>query len=589
MDNREYPSRQTLDMVTRNEGTGKTYWARDYELYFSYVSGTSDQELEATGRYYDPDYGYVDLATLEPLRYHWEDDYPYQGVVKLTGESPTSALAEFVSNAVYRVTCDENGDSQYDDFDTGIVHWPGENNPPVAVALNPTTASRHCTVTLDGSTSYDDDTDPIVSYHWAVVSIPPGSQAVLSDPNSATPTFVPDIVGEYQFRLIVNDGIDDNVPWSLGCGVVNDDLACVSVDANFRCPYEGLEVFDVGSNPKAVAIGDVNGDGLNDVVMTTGYYFDPDNDYKLFVFIQNGAGYLGTPVKYQTSGTYTNIGKSVAVGDLNADGKADVVVAYGDHIGLFKQNLAGTLDSEITVSSDSCRLVRVGDVNDDGQDDVVGFGTDTIVILQNNLGGLDAPVHYPVNTAGSDLELGDVNGDTLTDVIVMSGSGYVYDNIGILHQNMSGTLDSAVYYDLGGDELTDSVGVGDLNGDGLKDVVVTVSGNYSIFYQNGSHTLDSAVSLNGYGHARPVDVADIDDDGLDDIVSIQSGWQHLEIIRQQEGGILGPNELYLAPYYNNTKPHGMAVGDIDNNGINDVVKAEAMYGLVVIYDSVYNH
>jgi hypothetical protein len=171
----------------------------------------------------------------------------------------------------------------------------------------------------------------------------------------------------------------------------------------------------------------------------------------------------------------------------------------------------------------------------------------------------------------------------------MSGSGYVYDNIGILHQNMSGTLDSAVYYDLGGDELTDALGVGDLNGDGLKDVVVTVSGNYSIFYQNGSHTLDSAVSINGYGHAGPVDVADINDEGLDDIVSIQGGWQHLEIIRQQEGGILGPNELYLAPYYNITNPHGMAVGDIDNNGINDVVKAEAIYGLVVIYDSAYNH
>ncbi|MDW7646494.1 MAG: hypothetical protein SCI25_15830 [Desulfuromonadales bacterium] len=294
-DFQQYPTRVTFDLVTRDESTGKTYWMRDVEMLTSPVSGTSDTEYQITGRYYDPDFGYVELTTLDPLHFYYEEDYPYEGRMKLAGAGNTAALAEFISNAAFRVTCDEDGDGQYDDYDSGIVHWPGENNAPIAIALDPLAAGLYCMVTLDGSTSYDIDTDPIVSYLWTVVSIPPGSQAVLSDPGSPTPTFVPDIEGEYQFRLTVNDGIDDSVPLGLGCGVVNNDLACVLVSAHFGCPYEGLEVFDVGSDPEAVAIGDVNGDGLNDVVMTTGFYSDPDNDYKLFVFPQNGEGSLGTP------------------------------------------------------------------------------------------------------------------------------------------------------------------------------------------------------------------------------------------------------------------------------------------------------
>ncbi|MDW7645935.1 MAG: VCBS repeat-containing protein [Desulfuromonadales bacterium] len=269
----------------------------------------------------------------------------------------------------------------------------------------------------------------------------------------------------------------------------------------------------------------------------------------------------------------------------------DVVVGSSEGVGIFYQNLAGGLDAMVPVPATGCSLVRVGDVTGDSLADIVcldGFGSNLTIIPQTGVGGLGTPQAYPVDLGGwNDLEIGDVNGDSLTDVIAMSGQGYLYGNIAILLQNGSGGLESPVYYDLGGDELTDAVGVGDVNNDGLEDVVVTVSGNYRIFYQNGSGTLDSAVSLSGYGHAGPVDVADIDGDGLEDIVSIQSGWEHLEIIRQQDEGF-GFNELYLAPFYNGNSPHSLAVGDIDNNGKKDVVRAEPMYGLVVIYDSVFN-
>src|ERR1043166_8181613 len=90
--------------------------------------------------------------------------------------------------------------------------------------------------------------------------------------------------------------------------------------------FQPYVAYPVGSWPEAVAIGDVTGDGRNDVVMVTSYYFDPDNDYHVFVFAQTPAGGLAAPVSYATSGTYTNDPTSVDIGDITGDGKNDVVV-----------------------------------------------------------------------------------------------------------------------------------------------------------------------------------------------------------------------------------------------------------------------
>ena len=60
-------------------------------------------------------------------------------------------------------------------------------------------------------------------------------------------------------------------------------MATNAAAAGMFAPYQA---YPVGSWPEAVAIGDVTGDGRADVVMTTSYYFDPANDFRLFVFAQ---------------------------------------------------------------------------------------------------------------------------------------------------------------------------------------------------------------------------------------------------------------------------------------------------------------
>jgi hypothetical protein len=361
--------------------------------------------------------------------------------------------------------------------------------------------------------------------------------------------------------------------------------------------YAGRPLFDpyvyfpTGSQPVAVAIGDVNGDGRNDVVMTTTFYFDPENDYHIFVFLQNSSGELNPPTKYPTNSSYTNGSESIDIGDVNHDGRADVVVGNSrSNIEVFLQNAAGRLNPGISYPTVNSTSIKIADLNSDGLLDVVGigWGTNTLdVLLQNSGGTLNSPATYSVTHGGYDeVDVGDVNNDGLTDIIVMSGQG-LSPNFGVLLQQANGTFSGPVYYQLGEDELTQGVAIGDVNGDNLRDVVVTYGGNWpsskiGVFLQNATGILRPAISYDSYDIPEPVVIADVNNDGRQDVILAHGGWQALGVYLQGTNGSLLPEELYPLPYATHYNPQGLAVGDINDDGRNDVVIADYNYGLVVL-------
>jgi hypothetical protein len=84
-----------------------------------------------------------------------------------------------------------------------------ENHEPVANAGSDVSALVGETVTLDGSLSTDSDGDQI-QYTWMFFSVPQDSNATLSNPFSATPTFIVDKEGDYVVNLVVFDGLESN-------------------------------------------------------------------------------------------------------------------------------------------------------------------------------------------------------------------------------------------------------------------------------------------------------------------------------------------------------------------------------------------
>lgn len=81
---------------------------------------------------------------------------------------------------------------------------PSPNQKPVAVAGQNLNTAVNTLVTLDGSKSTDPEKDAL-SYSWSLTGKPEGSQAALSSPDTARPTFTPDLVGAYRVQLVVSD------------------------------------------------------------------------------------------------------------------------------------------------------------------------------------------------------------------------------------------------------------------------------------------------------------------------------------------------------------------------------------------------
>lgn len=187
-----------------------------------------------------------------------------------------------------------------------------------------------------------------------------------------------------------------------------------------------------GLNPSALAVGDVNGDGSGDAILSVA-----DPGLAVGVFLNDGSGTLSAPTAYPTGPDSMGLPRvPVALGDLTADGSPDLIVARSDGgitsvptgaVSILLNDGRGAFGAAATVATGvEPSAVAVGDLNGDGQPDVIftdwNVSNERVsVLLNNGHGTFAAALNYAAGSRPSSLAVGDVNGDGKRDLIVING------------------------------------------------------------------------------------------------------------------------------------------------------------------------
>ena len=292
----------------------------------------------------------------------------------------------------------------------------------------------------------------------------------------------------------------------------------------------------------SVAVADVNGDGKPDLLVANFCQSSGDcANGTLSVLLGNGDGTFQSPVTYNSGGYGAS---SVAIVDVNGDGKPDLVLANQcvsspcaseGAVDVLLGNGDGTFQTAVAYYSGGYGLVSVAtaDVNGDGKPDLLvanlcasssSCGNGSVgILLGNGDGTFQAAVTYSSGGQNSaSLTVFDVNGDGKPDLLVANSCASATCNNGtvsVLIGNGDGTFQTAVTYASGG-SYPESVAVADVNGDAKPDLLLANDGNIGVLLGNGDGTFQAAVTFSSGGIDEPssVAVADVNGDGMPDVL-----------------------------------------------------------------------
>jgi hypothetical protein len=419
----------------------------------------------------------------------------------------------------------------------------------------------------------------------------PGSVVVADVNGDGKPDLIVDNWGRFNFitGTFVTNG---NVSVLLGKG-----------DGTFGPP----QTFDRNTYPVSVAVADVNGDGKPDLVVLNEGTFNPTtgnfDNRGIQILLGKGDGTFGPAQSFAGGSNPT----SVVVGDVNGDGKPDLVVGDSGKsnpttgnlentgVSIMLGNGDGTFQKpQLIPFNDDLGPVTVSDVNGDGKPDIITAGRSSglVSLLLGNGDGTFQPAREiaTFNATSMHVMEADVNGDGKPDIITYyyTGNAGLSGTISVLLGNGDGTFQKPQISQAGGSSTSGtspwvaSVAVADVNGDGKPDLadIEGYDGQMGVQLGNGDGTFQSPQIPQAFpAGAVPLEavaVTDVNGDGKPDLIT--SGLSYLYSSGTPASLLLGNGDgTFQNPQTLPEVSGGVEVVDLNGDGKPDLINGGSVF------------
>jgi hypothetical protein len=284
--------------------------------------------------------------------------------------------------------------------------------------------------------------------------------------------------------------------------------------------------YPIGKRPCRMAIGELNGDGKPDVVTT-------DCNSTVSVLLNRGDGAFDAKREYTTEHS-----GNIDVADLNGDGKNDLLTTsdlptnHGPGISVLMNQGAGTFGASASYPV-ALQDLLIADLNGDDKPDLVfetGSDYSTVSVLLNHGDGTFEPKRdYLAQAELGNMALGDLNGDVRPDLVIVNPD----DGVSVLLNGGDGSFQSRRDYKAG---FPGRVAIGDLNGDGKPDLATgDDDGRASVRLNRGDapfgrpRRYDYCGSGCNSPEALEIAIMDLNDDDKADLVTLWDDIRYGEL------------------------------------------------------------
>ena len=469
------------------------------------------------------------------------------------------------------------------------INVPSTLQPPTVTGFSPTIGAVGTVVTITG-TNFNAIPDNNVVYFGAV-------RAAVTGGSVTSLTVVVPSGGTNQPFSVLNTatGLTGYAARPFNT-TFNNPFGFAAIPDNFFKPKIN---FITGTLPYSVALGDLNGDGKPEMVVV-------NENANTISILRNTSSPGNSSFDAKVDLPVGTDPRAVVIGDVNGDGLPDIVVANaGSSTVSVLRTLASTPGGPVTASSFAPRIdfaagstpysVAIGDLDGNGKPDLVvaNLMAGTVSVLQNTgtpgaiyPPSFAAPVSFAAGTYPRFVAVSDLDGDRKIDIAVVNERS---NTVSAFHNTTTtGNIDASSFAPMisfATGSNPNNLAIGDIDVDGKPDLVVTNFASNTVSVLRNTST---AGNLNAGSFASKADFAtgsqpfyvvigNINGDGLPDIATVNAVSNNISVLRNQSvpGNITTGTFAGKVDFATGNYPVSIALGDLDGSGIPEIIAADA--------------